>query len=92
MSDKKGLLPYVSEEIGFALQGEILEKPGNEYVVEILQRLTEDNPHVANFIATMSLNSDGSPLHSAYLSILVYRLLESQADADKMKSELEKMF
>jgi Mg/Co/Ni transporter MgtE len=86
--DRKKLLPYVNEEIGFALQKEFLETQGNEYVTQVLTRLREDNPCIANFISNMSVSS-GDPTSCATTGILVYRLLESQAEADKLKSELE---
>ncbi len=76
----------MSEDIGYAIQKELLEKPGNMYVVDILTRLGEENPKVANFISSFAMTTRDQ-LGTAYMGVLVYRLLESQAAADKMKRE-----
>ena len=86
MSDKKGVLPTVSEEVCFAVQAEIQQSKENDYVVDMLSRLQEDNPFIANFISTFSLKTS-DPTSSTYAGLLVYRLLESQAQADKMEAD-----
>jgi hypothetical protein len=45
MSDKKGLLPIVSEGIRSAIQAELSQTPSKQYRAEILRRLSDgDNP------------------------------------------------
>ena len=86
MTDKKGLLPIVHKEIGLAVQRKISEQPGNEFLIQTIERLTEDNPCIANFVSQFGVVS-GNPHLVAYVGIVVYRLLESQAEADKLDKE-----
>ena len=81
-------LPVVSPDVGLALQADILQREGNEYVVEVLRRLQEENPCIANFIASFSVNSK-DPTATAYCGVMVYQLLKSQAEADELKRNLE---
>lgn len=81
MSEKKMLLPVVSEEVGFAIQAEY--RQNKKYTQAIIVRLQEDNPCIVNFISQMALASK-DPQYVAETAILVYRLLESQAEADKL--------
>jgi hypothetical protein len=85
MSDKKGLLPIVSDEIGYAIEAELIQGHKDHYYGKLLKRLSEeDNPCIANFISKMSaLSTD--PGTTTSTALLVYRLLESQAEADRMK-------
>lgn len=84
MSDKKGLLPIVSEDTGHAVQAELLHSRQSEYVSELLERLQEDNPRIAEFVSRLA-NKCRDPTAVTYGSLLVYRLLESQAEADELK-------
>jgi len=86
MIDKKGLLPIVTEEVGYTIQAELKQSSKNDYIREMLERLQEDNPCVANFISKMSLSSDDAT-GTAYTALLTYRLLESQAEADRLNDE-----
>jgi len=91
MSEKKGLLPVVTESIGSAVQAELLQQEG--YITEMLKRLQEDNPCIANFISQVAMHSSSEKRvqqQIAYCGLLVYRLLESQAEADKMNQEFGK--
>lgn len=78
------LLPIVKEETGFSLQAELLECPENQYVLKHIKRLENDNPCIANFISQLAVLS-GDPQSVAYAGILVYRLLESQAETDNLE-------
>lgn len=79
-------LPVVSPEIGAAIAAEMSQQPGNEYVVKILDRLLLDNPCVANFISSLAMQHS-DPIAVGFVGILVYRLLESQMEADQLKRE-----
>jgi len=88
MTDKKGLVPIVTQEVGFALQAE-LNQEGPEYFGSIFQRLfSGDNPAIAKYLYNLveKLPEDKTIILHAGLG--VYRLLESQAEADKMTREL----
>lgn len=83
MTEKQGLLPLVSEDVCYAVQAELHHSKENEFVIELLRRLEKDNPLVANFIAQFSLTTE-DPVGATYAGLLVYRLLESQADANNL--------
>lgn len=93
MSEKKGLLPIVKEEIRFAVQAEMLHSDGKTYETEMLQRLAgDDNPRIANFISGFAMKMKTSEAREAamYAGLLVYRMLESQAEADILNGELDR--
>lgn len=94
MSNKKGLLPIVSEEVTDVVELE-LEQKDIEYINEILNRMKEDNPVIYDVIQTsvsyLQTNYDYSEeelLPALYLSTIVYCLLESQAEANKLNKEV----
>ena len=88
MLTKKGKVPKVHGDIDAAVQAELSQSQGNEYVVGMIQRLQDDNPCVANFVSQLALKTK-DPITTAYAGMLVYRLLESQAQADKMKTDFK---
>lgn len=90
MSEKKGLLPVVKEEIGHAVQAEMLHSNGKTYEIKMLQRLArDDNPCIANFISAFAMGMETPEARDAamYSGLLVYRMLESQAEADRMNGD-----
>lgn len=76
-------LPVVTEDVGFAVQAEVSQTPDNDYMVDLIKRLQNENPCVINFISQLSIYSK-DPLGASACGLLVYRLLESQAEADQM--------
>ena len=85
MSEKKGLLPIVDEDIGRIVKAEIPEGKERQYLAEIIERLSaRDNPHLGDFISRYSINMQSQDLllTATYSAVVVYRLLESQAEAD----------
>ena len=80
----KDLLPFVLNEVGFSIAADL----GNEYDPETWKReyrhIKKTNPAVAEFIRNWSRLSK-CKIHTAIMGILVYRLLESQAEADRMR-------
>jgi len=91
MTEKKGLLPIVSKEVGFSIQNEVFNSNENEFALNLIRRLAnEDNPCIANYLSQLAIQSRTAEMRDAilYAGLGVYRLLESQAEADKMKQEL----
>lgn len=85
----KPLLPLVLPEIGFSLAESLnLNLPDNKYVRTELKYLDDKNPVIANFIRDWSLRAKDK-VRSAMCGILVYRLLESQAEANRMREEFK---
>lgn len=79
-------LPVVKPEIGGSLQREIVDKCDVEYVKKQLKRLDIDNPTIAKFIRDFSKTTKDR-VGVAFCSLLVYRMLESQAEANRMNEE-----
>jgi hypothetical protein len=84
--DMEPLLPVVSERVGASLQNELLSATTEAYVMRVLTRLSTDNPCIANFIAAYAAQQK-DPTAVTTGAVLVYRLLESQAEADRMRRE-----
>jgi hypothetical protein len=82
-------LPIVTQEVGYAIKAEMEREAGNQYVVRILERIEAENPCVAEFVSQIALQHD-DPVAISTAAILVYRLLESQLEADDMKEQFKK--
>ena len=79
-------LPVVSIETGNAILRELRGDSGGEQVHELLSRLEESNPCIARFINQLSArNPESAEIYAA--ALIVYRLLESQDEADRLKEE-----
>lgn len=83
----KPLLPIVDAEVGFSLAKHVGEKGDDEFVKLELKRIDKENPTIAGFIKRWAELS-GCPTHTTFCGILVYKLLRSQAEADRMTEEL----
>jgi hypothetical protein len=81
---KGSLLPIVDPEIGETIKRELLNQPGLEYIEQHLKRIQKENPTVANFINLMAQQSK-DPKMVTTACVLVYRLLETQAEIDELK-------
>lgn len=80
-------LPVVKPEIGGSLEREMSEKANDlKYVKEQLKRLDVENPTVAYFIRNFAKTTKDK-IGTAYCGLIVYRLLESQAEANRMYQE-----
>jgi len=80
-------LPVVKPEIGGSLQQEMVEKANDlKYVKQQLRRLDTENPTVAYFIRNFAKTTKDK-VGAAYCGLIVYRLLESQAEANRMHQE-----
>lgn len=71
-------LPKVKREVVHSILTEKFDQPWFE---EVFERMNEDNPEVANFLIECA-KRDGERLLGC--ATVLYRLLESQAEADAM--------
>ncbi|MEZ6188353.1 MAG: hypothetical protein R3F62_25550 [Planctomycetota bacterium] len=81
------LLPRVSKETGYAVCRELDRADNNDYIIDMLARLEGENPCVAEFVSRLAIQNE-DPVGLATAALLVYRLLESQAEADLLKQQL----
>ncbi len=81
-------LPIVTKETGFAVCRELEQEEENGYVIRLLERLEEENPCVAEFVSRLAIQHE-DPVGISTAALLVYRLLESQAEADNLNRQLE---
>ncbi|MBI1850814.1 MAG: hypothetical protein HYR85_10765 [Planctomycetes bacterium] len=81
-------LPTVTKEIGYAVCAELEQEPGNQYIVKLLERLEKENPCIAEFISRLAMQHS-DPVGVSTSALLVYRLLESQIEADRLKKEFD---
>ncbi len=71
---------------GNAVLGELLGKDGGTGVQELLRRLRNTNPCIGRFIQQLaSRHRESAEVYAA--ALVVYRLLESQDEADRMSEE-----
>ena len=83
-------LPFVLNEVGASIAMSMGDND-IENIKKELKHIKKVNPAVAEFINKWSkeaLDKDAR-LHSAFCGILVYKLLESQAEADYMNQEFK---
>ena len=80
-------LPLVTKETGYAVCRELEREDNNDYVIQLLERLEEDNPCVAEFVSRLAIQHE-DPVGISTAAVLVYRLLESQAEADRLREQL----
>lgn len=79
-------IPVVKPEIGCSLEREVFDKFDVPYIKEQLRRLDKENPTIARFIRKFSKTTEDR-VGAAFCGIIVYRLLESQAEANRMTYE-----
>ena len=80
-------LPLVTKETGYAVCRELEQEEDNNYIIRLLEKLEEDNPCVAEFVSRLAIQHD-DPVGISTAALLVYRLLESQIEAEEMKEQL----
>lgn len=80
-------LPVVKQEIGGSLERELINKDDLKYIKAQLKRLDVENPTIAYFIRNFAKTTKDK-IGVAYCGLIVYRLLESQAEANRMNAEL----
>lgn len=80
-------LPFVTNEVGFNV-AHGLKNDDKTNIVEGLEKIKKTNPAIAEFITKWSKQARDldAKYHSALCGILVYKLLESQAEAEKLNN------
>jgi hypothetical protein len=81
-------LPRVTKETGYAVCRELEQEEDNNYIIRLLERLEEQNPCVAEFVSRLAIQHE-DPVGISTAALLVYRLLESQIEADELKEQLK---
>ena len=76
-------LPVVKRETTYSLIGNLQNADDFEYIERRLDEIEKVNPIVSKWIKNFSKTSK-SRLLTAYCGLMVYELLYSQAEADKM--------
>ena len=79
-------LPVVKPAISGPLDHEISNKHDEEYLEEQLSRIDEQNPMISEWIRNFSESTEDS-MGAAFCALIVYRMLESQAEANQMTFE-----
>lgn len=93
MDEKRGLLPLVSEATRDVVIAEFLERK-KDYTMEILYKMSEDNPKVFNMIvdyARSMMEAYGRIefFEAVIISgVFTYKMLESQAEANNLEKEI----
>ncbi len=84
----ENLLPFVTNEVGHSV-AQSLDQGDDKKNCEVqLKRIKKTNPAVAEFIRRWSKTCKDK-IGAMMCGILVYKLLESQAEADRMNKEYE---
>jgi len=81
------LLPVVTRETGNAVSRELEREEDNDYVVRMLERLERQNPCVAEFVSRLAVQHE-DPVAISTAALLVYRLLESQAESNALRDQI----
>ena len=81
-------LPVVTKETGFAVCRELEREEDNDFIIQLLEKLEEENPCVAEFVSRLAIQHE-DPVGISTAALLVYRLLESQVEADELKEQLQ---
>lgn len=84
----KQLLPVVNSDVGHAIAGSLGDEFNKETWRAEFKRIQKLNPAIAEFIGKWSrLAKAGNKLHTVICGIVLYKLLESQAEVDMMEEE-----
>jgi hypothetical protein len=81
-------LPVVTKETGATVSREIEREENHDYVIRLLARLETENPCVAEFVSRMAIQHE-DPVAISTAALLVYRLLESQAEANSLREQIK---
>ena len=74
-------LPIVQPETCFSLEQEVINVDDKDYVKRVLRKIARINPVVALWIKNYSKKTKDR-LGAIVCAVMVYRLLESQEEAD----------
>ena len=88
MSKGISRLPVVTKETGFAVCRELEREEDNDFIIRLLERLEEQNPCVAEFVSRLAVQHE-DPVAISTAALLVYRLLESQLEANALAEQMK---
>lgn len=83
---KNNYLPLVKPEISCSMEQDLIQHSDDSYVMDRLHHLSENNPVIYTFLKEFSKQSS-DPIFTLFSGLIVYKMLESQAEADEMNSE-----
>lgn len=91
MKRNKSLLPIVGNETMYNVEHRLSNKTDNEFYRQEIKQIRKENPLIAKFI-NLWASDENTPKKArgyiAFCGILVYRMLASQAEADKLEEEI----
>ena len=80
-------LPVVDSDLFFPINAEVEQlKNDAKFVKKMLHKIKKENPNIAKFITRFASEQKNS-LGVAICGLMVYHMLESQAEVDKMEEE-----
>jgi hypothetical protein len=84
----KNLLPFVTNEVGCSV-AQSLSNDDKKNCITQLKRIKKTNPAIAEFIQKWASYCENKEekIRTVMCGVLVYRLLESQAEADLMNEQ-----
>jgi hypothetical protein len=81
-------LPVVTKETGLSVCRELEREEDNDFIVRLLERLEAENPCVAEFVSRLAIQHE-DPVAISTAALLVYRLLESQAESNALGEQIK---
>lgn len=85
---KENYLPVVKPEITGSMEQDLMYHSDQSYIKEKLRHLKKKNPVVHAFLKNFSKASK-DPIMTVFGGLIIYKMLESQAEADFLNSELD---
>jgi hypothetical protein len=80
-------LPIVNAEIGLPIAHALRGQDDDNYVHEELAKINKENPVIVEFLQQFAETTEDE-MGSLFAGILIYKMLRSQAEADRMKQEI----
>lgn len=74
-------LPVVNSQVCFSLEQSLSKKTDKQYLKEQIEKIEKNNPVIAEFIKRYS-KTTLEPINVMFGIVMVYNLLESQAEAN----------
>lgn len=84
----RNYLPIVNPEVGYSLAESLNGVEDEEYIEKELARIEEENPAISIWIRDYASQTE-DPMGSMFCSLFVYKMLESQAESDRMSEEIK---
>ena len=81
-------LPIVHPDVSFSVARGLRGRKDDEYLEEQLDILYETNPAISLFIRKQAEKTD-DPNGAMFCGLMVYKLLESQAECDYMNEQFK---